>query len=301
MTKELAILGLGKMGGNMAKRMVEQGWRTIGWNRTTAVALELAKDGIEPATTFDEVVSKLTGPRIIWLMLPAGAPVDDALFGPEGIAAKLSAGDIVIDGGNSYFKDAKPRGEKLAAMGIKYLDCGTSGGPHGARTGACLMIGGDRAAFEQIEELFRDFALAGGYQFFDGYGAGHFVKMVHNGIEYGMMQAIAEGFEVMKKSDYNLDLMRVTDIYNHGSVIESRLVGWLQSGYKAYTTELTDITSTVAHTGEGAWTVQTAKEMGIPVPIIEGSLEFRKQSEQNPSYTGKVLSTLRNQFGGHAK
>jgi 6-phosphogluconate dehydrogenase len=301
MTKELAILGLGKMGGNMAKRMVEQGWRTVGWNRTTAVALELAKDGIEPATSLDEVVSKLAGPRIIWLMLPAGAPVDDALFGPEGIAAKLSAGDIVIDGGNSFFKDAKPRAEKLAAMGIKYLDCGTSGGPGGARTGACLMIGGDRSAFEQIEQLFRDFALPGGYQFFDGHGAGHFVKMVHNGIEYGMMQAIAEGFEVMKKSDYNLDLMRVTDIYNHGSVIESRLVGWLQSGYKAYSTELTDITSTVAHTGEGAWTVQTAKEMGIPVPIIEGSLEFRKQSKQNPSYTGKVLSTLRNQFGGHAK
>jgi len=297
--KELAILGLGKMGGSMAKRMVEQGWRVIGWNRTHAVAEDLAKDGVEPAASFDDVVRMTTGPRIIWLMLPAGAATDEALFGPEGIAQKLSAGDIVIDGGNSYFKDAKPRAEKLSAMGIHYLDCGTSGGPGGARRGACLMAGGDRKVFEEIEHLFRDFAAPGSYQFFDGHGAGHFVKMVHNGIEYGMMQALAEGFEVMKQSDFQLDLNRVTDIYNHGSVIESRLVGWLASGFAAYTTELESISSTVAHTGEGAWTVQTAKEMGIDLPIIEGSLEFRKQSEANPRYAGKVLSALRNQFGGH--
>ncbi|MFA5935332.1 MAG: glucose-6-phosphate dehydrogenase [Patescibacteria group bacterium] len=296
---ELAILGLGKMGGNMAKRMVEQGWRVVGWNRTHAVAEELSKDGIEPAASFDEVISKLKTPRIVWLMLPAGDATEEALFGEHGIAKKLSSGDTVIDGGNSYFKDAAGRAEKLKALGINYLDCGTSGGPGGARRGACLMIGGDRATFEKIERLFRDFALPGGYQFFDGHGAGHFVKMVHNGIEYGMMQAIAEGFEVMKLSNFKLDLTRVTDIYNHGSVIESRLVAWLKDGFNAYTTELEGISSTVAHTGEGAWTVQSAKEMGIEIPIIEGSLEFRKLSEQNPRYAGKVLSALRNQFGGH--
>lgn len=296
---ELAILGLGKMGGNMAKRMVEQGWRVVGWNRTTSVTQALEENGIEAATSFDDVVSRLSGPRSIWLMLPAGEATEEALFGTDGIAKKLSPGDIVIDGGNSYFKDALPRAEKLKALGIHYMDCGTSGGPGGARRGACLMIGGERAVFEKIERLFRDFALPGGYQFFEGHGAGHFVKMVHNGIEYGMMQAIAEGFEVMHDSAFNLDLSRVTDIYNHGSVIESRLVGWLKDGFNAYTTELQGISSTVAHTGEGAWTVQTANEMGITVPIIEGSLEFRKMSEQNPRYAGKVLSALRNQFGGH--
>jgi glucose-6-phosphate 1-dehydrogenase len=296
---ELAILGLGKMGGNMARRMVDQGWRVVGWNRTTSITEELTKEGVEAAMTFDDVVSKLSGPRIVWLMLPAGDATEEALFGKDGIAKKLSPGDIVIDGGNSYFKDAIPRAEKLKDMGISYLDCGTSGGPGGARRGACLMIGGERETFKQIEQLFRDFALPGGYQFFDGHGAGHFVKMVHNGIEYGMMQAIAEGFEVMKAADFKLDLSRVTDIYNHGSVIESRLIGWLKDGFKAYTTELDGISSTVAHTGEGAWTIQTAKEMGIDVPIIEGSLEFRKMSEKNPRYAGKVLSALRNQFGGH--
>ncbi|MDE1838252.1 MAG: 6-phosphogluconate dehydrogenase (decarboxylating), partial [Euryarchaeota archaeon] len=170
-----------------------------------------------------------------------------------------------VDGGNSFFKDAAPRAEKLKARNLRFFDVGTSGGPGGALHGACLMAGGDAEAFPLVEPLLRDFAAPGAYQFFPGAGAGHFVKMVHNGIEYGMMQSIAEGFEMMKKSDYHLDLTRVADIYNHGSVVESRLTGWLENAFKQEGEDLADITSTVAHTGEGEWTAKTAKEMGVDV------------------------------------
>ncbi|MBI4138807.1 glucose-6-phosphate dehydrogenase [Candidatus Uhrbacteria bacterium] len=297
--KELAILGLGKMGGNMARRMVEQGWRVVGWNRTHDVAVALSNEGIEPAESFAEIAAKLPSPRVIWLMLPAGDVVDETLFGPDGIVQHLSPGDIVIDGGNSYFKDAPRRAKLLDEKGIRFMDCGTSGGPGGARRGACLMVGGTRTDFERFEHLYRDFAREDGVQFFDGHGAGHFVKMIHNGIEYGMMQAIAEGFEILKRSDYSLDLSRVADIYSHGSVIESRLVEWLAGAFRLHGQGLDGVTSTVAHTGEGAWTVETAAAMGIETKIIEGALEFRKQSAEHPSYAGKVLSALREQFGGH--
>jgi 6-phosphogluconate dehydrogenase len=300
MKKEIGIIGLGKMGGNMARRLTEKGWHVVGTDRSAEVTQFLGAEGIDAAGGAEDLVSKMTGPRIIWLMLPAGAIIDDLLFGAGHLAEMLSAGDIVIDGGNSHFKDAKPRAQKLQEKGIHFLDVGTSGGPGGARNGACLMIGGERSAFEKINELFVDLALPGAVQFFDGHGAGHFVKMVHNGIEYGMMQAIAEGFNIMKKSDYDLDLLRVTDIYNRGSVIESRLIGWLKSGYDAHGVDLADVTGTVAHTGEGAWTVEAAKAMGLEAKIIEASLDFRKQSAAHPDYTGQVLSVLREQFGGHA-
>ena len=300
MKKEIGIVGLGKMGANMARRMVEKGWRVVGYNRTVSVAEGMKSDGIVPAATYAEMVSSLSAPRTVWLMVPAGEAVDETLFGEGGIADLLSPGDIVIDGGNSFFKDAIPRAEKLKAKGIRFMDAGTSGGPGGARSGACLMVGGERKTFEETEELFKDFAKEGAYQFFDGHGAGHFVKMVHNGIEYGMMQSIAEGFEMLKKSDYHLDLERVADIYNNGSVIESRLVGWLKDAYKESGQELEGISSTVAHTGEGEWTAKTAKEMGVDVHSIEYAFRFRVDSEKNPRYAGKVVSALRGQFGGHS-
>jgi 6-phosphogluconate dehydrogenase len=302
MEKRFGLLGLGKMGGNMARRMAEQGWHVAAWNRTTQVALDLEKENpsIHAMETFADVIEALPAPRVIWLMLPAGEATEEALFSEGGLAERLQKGDTIIDGGNSFWKDADPRAERLAAMGVNYLDCGTSGGPAGARNGACLMIGGQKETFDRIEELFKDFARPDGYRFFDGHGAGHFVKMVHNGIEYGMMQALAEGFAVMKKSAFDLDLKRVTEIYNAGSVIESRLVGWMKSGYEAHGVELEGIKGTVSHTGEGKWTVETAQEMEIEVPIIKGSYDFRVASEQNPSYTGQVLSMLRGQFGGHA-
>ena len=232
-------------------------------------------------------------------MLPAGKAVDDTLFGQDGLMQLLDKGDIIIDGGNSYFKDDGPRAEKLAQKGILYLDVGVSGGPAGARNGACLMIGGTRAEFEHLEPLFRDASLSGGYAFFDGIGAGHFTKMVHNGIEYGMMQAIAEGFHVLKASPYKLSLSEVARIYDRGSVIESRLIDWLGKAYAQSGEDLVGISGSVSHTGEGAWTVKTADELGVAAEIIKASLDFRVRSADHPDYTGQVLSALRGQFGGH--
>jgi glucose-6-phosphate 1-dehydrogenase len=297
--RELGLVGLGKMGANLARRLTSQGYAVTAFNRTAAVTKEIEAEGIIGAYSLPELIKNIPSPRIIWLMVPAGKPVDEMLFGKEGLVPLLKKGDIIIDGGNSFYGDAAKRAAKLKKFGIHFLDCGTSGGPGGALAGPCLMIGGERKVFEKIEYLFRDLAAPSAYQFFDGFGAGHFVKMVHNGIEYGMMQALAEGFAVMKKSKFKLDLTKVTDIYNHGSVIESRLVGWLASGFKAYGENLKGISGSVNYTGEGEWTVQAAKKLKIPVPVIEDSFKFRVASQKKPSYTGQLLSTLRNQFGGH--
>jgi len=191
------------------------------------------------------------------------------------------------------------RGRELEGRGIDFLDAGTSGGPAGARTGACIMVGGKRSVYEKFEQLFRDLSADKGYGYMGKSGAGHFVKMVHNGIEYGMMQALAEGFAVMKESSFELDLAKIADLYNHQSVITSRLVGWLENAYEQHGADLKGISGTAAQSGEGMWTVEAAKELGIPVPVIEGALSFRLASEEKPSYTGKIISALRNQFGGH--
>ncbi|MDP2654109.1 MAG: decarboxylating 6-phosphogluconate dehydrogenase [Candidatus Omnitrophota bacterium] len=299
MAKNLAIVGLGKMGAGMARRMLDQGWRVVGYNRSPDATRELAKDGLIPAFSLKEMIDNLPGKKIVWLMVPAGKSVDEIISGKDGLVQYLKPGDLIIDGGNSYYKDTVARAKKLAKLGIGFLDCGTSGGPSGARTGACLMIGGKVKDFKSAEPLFHDFALPDGYQFFPGAGAGHFVKMVHNGIEYGMMQAIAEGFTILKKSGYKLDLTRVTEIYNHGSVIQSRLVGWLKDAFVMYGENLDPISGTVAHSGEGTWTVKTARELGVTAKVIEAALQFRHRSEKNPNYTGQLVSALRGQFGHH--
>lgn len=300
MKKELGIIGLGKMGAGLARNLMEHGWHVVGWNRTAEVTQSLVPDGLVAAETVAELVSKLPTPRVVWLMLPAGVATEQMIFGAGGLSELLQSGDTIIEGGNSYWEDDVPRAEKLKAKGIRYLDAGVSGGPAGARNGACVMVGGDPSAFAELEELFRDMARPDGYQHFPGVGAGHFVKMVHNGIEYGMMQAIAEGMEVLKVAPFNLNLKDVARIYQNGSVIESRLVGWLQSGYEAYGTELEKISDVVAHSGEGEWTVKTARGLNVEVPIIEASYQFRVQSKDHPRYANRVLSALRNQFGGHA-
>lgn len=300
MKKEIGVIGLGKMGKGIAQKLVEKGWRVIVYNRSPEKVEELAREGAVASFSLKEFVEAFESrPRIIWTMLTAGAPTEETLFGEGGLSSLLSEGDVVIEGGNAHFKDDVPRAKRLAEHGIDYIDVGVSGGPAGARNGACLMIGGSKKRFEEFEELYRDLAIENGYAHFEGVGAGHFVKMVHNGIEYGMMQAIGEGFNVMKKSDYDLDLQEVTRIYNTGSVIESRLVGWLKKAYEEWGVELEPISGTVKHSGEGKWTVETAKEMGEEVPIIEGSYQFRVGSEKKPSYTGQVVSALRGQFGGH--
>jgi 6-phosphogluconate dehydrogenase len=292
------------MGAGLARNLLRGGWKVVGWNRHGEVASAMADEGLVAAATLRELVSALPVPRTIWLMVPAGAPVDSLLFGDSGdglggLSELLAPGDTVIDGGNSFWKDAAPRAEKLAELGIHYLDSGTSGGPGGARDGACLMIGGDREVFSANEAMFADVALPDGYRFFDGHGAGHFVKMVHNGIEYGMMQAIAEGFSLMHGGPFDLDLEEVAAVYQHGSVVESHLVEWLAGAYAELGSDLEGVSGVVGHTGEGAWTVDTAKELGLSAPIIEGSLRFREESEKTPSYAGQVLTAMRNAFGGH--
>lgn len=313
---KIGVLGLGKMGGNLARRMSERGWQVVGWNRTAEVTKEFSKlPNFSAAYSLKELVRATKSPRTLILMLPH-ATVDEFLFGSapspkssplrgrgtavNGFVSLLAKGDLVIDAGNSYFKDSIRRAKELEKRRIRFLDMGTSGGPGGARSGPCLMVGGREEDFQKIESLVRDIAIPNGWAFFPGYGAGHFVKMVHNGIEYGMMQAIAEGFALMKKSNYKLDLKKVAHLYNHGSVIESRLVGWLENAFKIRGQNLKGVSGTVAHTGEGSWTVKTSKEARVPTPIIEGSLKYRMRTEKNPDYIGQLLAVLREQFGGHA-
>jgi glucose-6-phosphate 1-dehydrogenase len=298
--REIGIVGLGRMGAGIARNLVDHGWRTVGFNRTASVAARFEADGVTPAYTLADLVAALPAPRIVWLMVPAGEPVDAMLFGQGGLAELLEPGDTIVDGGNSRWSDDAPRSERLATLGIRFVDVGVSGGPAGARSGACLLVGGAREDFERLRPLWTDLSVSGGFRHFPGIGAGHFVKMVHNGIEYGMMQAIAEGFTVLQASDYDLDLTEAAAVYNHGSVIESRLVGWLENAFRLHGEGLSGVSGTVAHTGEGEWTLQAARELGIRTKVIEDALRFRVESERDPDWTGRVLSALREQFGRHA-
>lgn len=297
--KEIGIVGLGKMGGNIARRLTEKGWHVYGYNSTPETTKELEQEGLSGVYSLKELAQKLSSPRIVWLMVPAGKAVDEVIFGKNGLSQRLRNGDVIIDGGNSFYKDSVKRFAKLKKLGIRFIDAGVSGGPRGARYGASLMVGGEKEIADKLEPLFRDIAAENGYQFFEGAGAGHFVKMIHNGIEYGMMQSIAEGFAVLKEAKYKLDLSRVADVYNHGSVIESRLISWLKSAIGLHGEDLQDVSGSVGHTGEGAWTVKTAKELKVKTKVIEEALKFRIDSAKKPDYTGKVLSALREQFGGH--
>lgn len=293
---QIGYIGLGKMGKNMVLRLLEKGHEVVAWNRSPEPREEVAKAGAIAVETLEEMVQKLPAPRVVWLMLP-GKQVTDEMI--EKMAALLEPGDTVIDGGNNHFKEAAKHKSILSTKSVHFIDAGVSGGPAGARNGACIMVGGDEEMFSAVEPIIKDASAPDAYRFFPGAGAGHFVKMVHNGIEYGMMQALGEGFEIMKKSEYNLDLLKVAEIYNKGSVIESRLVGWLISAFQKHGQELQGISGSVGMLGEGQWTVDTAKEMNIPVPILEGSVQFRLDSVEHPSYNGKVLSALRSEFGGH--
>jgi glucose-6-phosphate 1-dehydrogenase len=305
--KEIGIFGLGKMGANVARQLHEKGWRVVASNRSPGPVEMIQKEGIQGVFSYADLVAQLKTPRIIWLMITAGKGNDELLFGSakpgadrDGIVQYLKKGDIVIDAANAFYEDSMRRARLLKKRGIHFVDVGFSGGPSGARTGGSLMIGGEKQIFERLEPLFRDLSVPGGYSYFGSAGAGHFVKMVHNGIEYGMMQSLAEGFAIMKKSPFKLDLEQVANVYNRGSVIESRLVGWLEDAYKLYGQDLKAVSGSVAYTGEGEWTVKTGKKLTVPVQVIENSFKFRVKSKKSPSYIGKVLSALRNRFGGHA-
>ncbi len=294
---DVAMVGLGRMGGNMARRLLRDGHRVVVWNRTYAKAEELGAEGAEPVKDLADVVKALRAPRAIWIMLPYGDATQTAI---DELTPLLDEGDVLIDGGNSPFKHDIERGAQLNAKGIRYLDAGTSGGVWGLEVGYCLMVGGDRSAFEHIEPLLKTLAPPGhGYEYCGGHGSGHFVKMVHNGIEYGMMQAYAEGFELLEATEWDLDLASIADLWNQGSVVRSWLLELAADAFKK-DPGLEHITGYVDDTGEGRWTVEQAIAHSVPMPAISAALFARFRSRQQDTFSGKVLAALRNEFGGHA-
>jgi len=296
---ELAMIGLGKMGMNMATRLVRGGHRVVGYARTTATVEEAIQNGAEGAHSLEETVGKLNAPRIVWVMVPAGKTTDDTI---EKLANLLSAGDIVIDGGNSNYKDDAVHAARLAEKGIEFMDCGTSGGIWGISEGYSLMIGGKPEVAEKMRPIFETLAPGKekGWGLVGPHGAGHFVKMIHNGIEYGMMQAFAEGFSILKaKEEFGLDLAQISHIWQHGSVVRSWLLD-LAARALDEDTQLEDIKPWVADSGEGRWTVFESIDLDVPAPVITLALQMRFASRDEENYSARMLAALRNQFGGHA-
>ena len=293
---QIGFVGLGKMGFNLALNLHRHGYEVVAYDVATDNIKNISLEGVLPAYSLAEMCQQLDGRKVIWLMVPAGKPVDDCI---ETLIPHLAEHDIVIDGGNSNFNDSVRRYKYLKSKGIDYLDCGTSGGVEGALYGACTMIGGESEVFNHCASVFRDISLENGYLHAGGPGSGHFVKMVHNGIEYGMMQAIAEGFEVMEQSKYNLDLQQVARVFNHGSVVRGWLMELVENAFSK-DPKLEAIKGVMHSSGEGKWTLETALDMGIPTPVIALSLLMRYRSQQDDTFTGKVVAALRNEFGGHA-
>jgi 6-phosphogluconate dehydrogenase len=294
---ETGIYGLGRMGGNMATRLVQAGHRVVASNRSPGPVDEAAALGAVPAYTMEEMVNKLQEtPRIVWLMVPSGQVTDDAL---DHAMSLLKPGDIIIDGGNSNWHDTQRRAEKVTAAGMHMMDCGTSGGIWGLKVGYSLMIGGEKAIFDHCEPIYKSLAPENGYGYMGASGAGHFVKMVHNGVEYGMLQAYGEGFEILEKSGFGLDMREVTRVWQNGSVVRSWLLDLAALAF-AQDPTLSDIKGYVQDSGEGRWTVQAAIDEDVPAPVITLSLLQRFVSRQDESFSAKVIAALRNQFGGHA-
>ncbi len=298
---KLAMIGLGKMGANMARRLARDGHEVVAYNRTVEKAVDLAgeQDGVSAAESFKQVVEMLERPRRVWMMVPAGKPTEDTI---DGFLELLEEEDILIDGGNSNFKDTMRRAEKVGSHRAHYVDVGTSGGIWGLEQGYSMMIGGEERIVRGLQPIFESLAPGAdkGWGYVGPSGAGHFVKMVHNGIEYGAMQAYAEGFEIMKaSSNFDLDLYRIAEIWRFGSVIRSWLLDLTAEGLSE-DQELGDIKGWVADSGEGRWTVFSAIEEDVPAPVITLSLMMRFASRQDESYAAKVLAMMRNQFGGHA-
>lgn len=297
---KLGYIGLGKMGKNMVTRLLEKEFEVVIWDIDHESVESLVKLGACGSNSVEDLVSKLGDQKIIWLMLPSGGPTEETI---EKIKLLLNPGDIIIDGANSYYEDSVKRAQGLFKIGINFIDVGVSGGPEGAKNGACLMIGGEKNIVSELNFLWEAIASPEAFGCVGKSGAGHFSKMVHNGIEYGMMEAIAEGATVLKESDFNINLPEVFRIYNNRSVIESRLVGWTQEALSE-DPNLNDVSSKIAHTGEGEWTIKTAEKLNVPVPVIKKSFEVRVESEKdNPNspsgFRNKVVSALRGKFGGH--
>ncbi len=294
---DLGLIGLGRMGANMAIRLLQGGHRVVVYNRTVDKALELEQDnGAVAAHTIEDLVKALTPPRIVWLMLPAGPTTDETI---ALVAPLLDKGDIIVDGANNNYKVSIAHGEELAAQGLRFMDAGVSGGIWGLQVGYCTMVGADDETFAHVEPILKTLAPPDGYMHCGPHGAGHFVKMIHNGIEYGMMQAYAEGFEILEKSRYDFDLQKISHLWNQGSVVRSWLLELAELAF-AQDARLDQIKGYVQDSGEGRWTVQESIDLDVPAPIITLSLQMRFRSRQDDSFSMKVLAALRNQFGGHA-
>ncbi|WP_162427240.1 phosphogluconate dehydrogenase (NAD(+)-dependent, decarboxylating) [Pontibacter pudoricolor] len=292
---QIGLIGLGKMGYNLALNLRDHQHQVVAYDINPETMDKAEAEGIIPAYTIPEVAGKLTGRKAIWIMVPAGEPVDAVI---TQLLPHLQPNDIIIDGGNSNFKQTIVRAEQLKNQQLHLLDCGTSGGLSGARNGACTMIGGDPDAFAFVEQIFRDISVEKGYLYTGKSGSGHFVKMVHNGVEYGMMQAIAEGFEVLHKSDFGLDYKEVARVWNHGSVVRSWLMELVENAFSK-DPDLSTIKGIMHSSGEGKWTLETALDMQVPTPVIALSVLMRYRSYEADTFSGKVVAALRNEFGGH--
>lgn len=294
---QIGLIGLGKMGYNIALNLNNHGHAVVAHDVSAELTASIGTvQGIETGETIESLCRQLTGRRVIWLMVPAGPIVDDVI---NSLVPHLAPGDILIDGGNSNFKDSVRRYTALKGKDIDFIDCGTSGGTSGALNGACTMVGGEPEVFAYCKAIFDDISLPGGSLYVGGPGAGHFTKMVHNGIEYGMMQAIAEGFEVLEQSQYDVDFQKIAELWNHGSVVRSWLMELVANAFSK-DPNLDSIRGVMHSSGEGKWTLETALDLGVPTPVIALSLMMRYRSQQADTFSGKVVAALRNEFGGHA-
>ncbi len=293
---ELGFVGLGKMGMNMVIRLRRDQHRVVVYDRSNDLIQQAEGHGCVGSTSLADLVSKLSAPRAVWIMVPSGAPTEETV---QAVAALLKPGDTIIDGGNTRFHDDVRRAAALKPQGIHYVDAGTSGGIWGLKVGYCLMVGGEEAAVQRLAPLFKTLAPDNGWAHVGAVGAGHYVKMVHNGIEYSMMQGYAEGFELMSKSEYKLDLGRVADLWMHGSVVRSWLLE-LAVGALKQDPKLDQLKGYVQDSGEGRWMIADAIEKDVPVPTLTTALFTRFRSRQEQSFAEKMLAALRNAFGGHA-
>jgi 6-phosphogluconate dehydrogenase len=293
---QLGMIGLGRMGANMTTRLIRGGHEVVAYDRDPAAVQRSAGDGAQGASSLKELVAHLRAPRAVWIMVPAGEPTDATISELLGL---LQPGDVIIDGGNSRWTDSKQRYLRCRDKKIAFVDAGTSGGVWGLANGYCLMVGGDDDAVKRVEPIFLTLAPEGGYAHVGPSGAGHFSKMVHNGIEYGMLAAYGEGFEILEKSEYDYDLHQLASIWRHGSVVRSWLLDLLEIALRE-DPDLEKVRGWVADSGEGRWTVQAALDEDVPAPVITMSLLSRFVSRQEESFSAKVIAALRNQFGGHA-
>jgi 6-phosphogluconate dehydrogenase len=292
---QLGMIGLGRMGSNMTLRLLQGGHQVVVFDRSQEATKASADKGAIPSGSLEDLGQKLKPPRTFWLMIPAGAPVDDTI---QRLQATLSQGDLVIDGGNSHYKDSIRRAEDLRSKQIDFLDVGVSGGIWGLKVGFCLMIGGSETVFKQVEPIFKTLAPVDGYAYVGGSGAGHYSKMVHNAIEYSMMQGYAEGFEILKAAPYEYDLQQLAALWNHGSVIRSWLLELAQAALER-DSELAHLKGYVEDSGEGRWTLEEALQYAVPMPALAMSVFMRFRSRQEDSFSAKVVAALRNEFGGH--